>query len=1164
MNEDARFEAGPYLGLRPFGDSDLDALLFFGRGRERAVLVANLLVSRLTVLYGPSGVGKSSLVRAGVAHELRAQIARDGGNGRVVVYGSWAGDPRAGLVAAIEEECGALGPAAGLADAAASATQRAGAPLFLVLDQFEEYFLYHGAGPLALELPELVGRPGLEVNVLISIRDDALSQLDVFKAAIPDLFANVLRLDRLDREGARTAIVAPLEPFGELTGRPVTIEPELVEEVLDQVAADGFEGLQGAAAGADAGRGGRVETPYLQLVLARLWREETGSGSASLKLSTLERLGGAEAIVRDHLEGALASLSDRQRDAVAAVLNQLVTPSGTKIAHRPADLAQYAQLPAAELEPVLATLVGERILRRIEASGSEPERCEIFHDVLAGPIADWRSSWAVERERRRAARQRRRLLLLSGGALLALAVVIGIAVFAFVQRSHARADARQAQARELAASALAELPVNGETALGLALRAARLAPGEQTQEVLRETLAGSHERAVVGLGDTVTVTTFSRSGSRLLVASELGLVHVLDRQGRVLWTRHAGGSLAGALFTPDGRSVVGGGGSTVRIWSVDGGRMLRELSFPDRVTGLDIVARPGSSGTLIVSDLSGVKLVPLDPAQKLRRLSTPGAPMSVRVSSDGRLLAAIVAGAKGQTRVCVFDLENGRLLHVLPGLGPTAIAFSPDGRLLATGGGDRFARLWNPRSGKLLHTLPHEGRVPALSFSPDGRMLATGSGDGATRVWDTRTGVRLLILAGPIGAINSVAFSSSGRFLIAGSSDRTARVYEVDNGRELAVLTGDTDSVTAVAMSPDERLALTGSADRTARIWDPGVADQLLPIDRAEGPVREVTFSPDGKTMLIARDRVVRLRRSGGRLIASIGAGSSRFVAVSFSPDSQLLALESSDGLVRVYRGGEPLARIQTELGRGIAFAGDDRLLAIGRQRVDVWGLPGGRHLRALALGERVTALAASYDGSTAAVLSGGVVGLWNPETGKSLGRLAGRADAVGFSPDGRRLVTAYGDRAFLWGIDRDLLHVLAGHKRTITHFAFSPRGNLLVTGSLDHDARIWSLVDGRLLKVLRGHFSPIYGVSTSPDGSWVVTAGQLAVGLWRSTSGQLLYFLRGASAPYTGVSFGADGRSILAGSRDGAAYLYRCDVCGSLASLEALARKRLALAPAD
>ncbi len=212
-----------------------------------------------------------------------------------------------------------------------------------------------------------------------------------------------------------------------------------------------------------------------------------------------------------------------------------------------------------------------------------------------------------------------------------------------------------------------------------------------------------------------------------------------------------------------------------------------------------------------------------------------------------------------------------------------------------------------------------------------------------------------------------------------------------------------------------------------------------------------------------------------------------------------------------------------------------------------------------------VIAVAASSDGSTAAIVSRGSVHLFEPKTGVSLGHLATRASAVGFSPDGKRLVTIFRARAFLWETAGGrLLHILAGHKGAIMRFAFSPRGDLLVTGSLDHDARVWSVADGRLLTVLRGHFSPIYGVSTSPDGQWVATAGRITVGLWPSASGQLLSYLRGPKATLTGVSFGADGRSILAGSLDGNAYLYRCEVCGNLASLEALAQKRLSAAPAN
>jgi energy-coupling factor transporter ATP-binding protein EcfA2 len=373
VSEAPQLGGGPYRGLRPFGESDLDALLFFGRERERAILVANLRAARLTVLYGPSGCGKTSLVRAGVVHELRAAGDQDARAGRVVVYERWVGDPQAGLAAAIEEACGAVGPAAGLADVAATAVERVGGPLYLVLDQFEEYFLYHDPETAAGDLRELVGRPGLDVHVLVSLRDDSLSRLDVFKEAVPALFSNVLRLDRLDRHGGRRAIVGPLAAYGEVAGHEVSIEPELVERILDEVAVGRLE-QEGVAAPA-ADEHGRIEAPYLQLVLERLWNDELGGGSDRLRLETLRRLGGAEAIVRDHLESALASLDDRELDAAAAVLNQLVTPSGTKISHRPADLAEYAHLSRTELAPVLGTLSRERILRTIEASGSAGACC---------------------------------------------------------------------------------------------------------------------------------------------------------------------------------------------------------------------------------------------------------------------------------------------------------------------------------------------------------------------------------------------------------------------------------------------------------------------------------------------------------------------------------------------------------------------------------------------------------------------------------------------------------------------------------------------------------------------------------------------------------------------------------------------------------------------
>jgi len=226
MNPDS-----PYKGLVPFEDSGLDALLFFGRERESGIIAENLLAARLTVLYGPSGVGKTSVLRAGVAHRLREQ-ARSNVEQRghpefaVVVFDGWSEEPTASLRSSAREELAdQFGSALlderdeePLADTFGRWTDALACDLLLILDQAEEYFLYHhGESGFALELPDLVTEPGLRVRVLLSLRDDALSKLDRFKGRVPNLFANYLRLDHLDRRSASEAVVRPIERFNELS-----------------------------------------------------------------------------------------------------------------------------------------------------------------------------------------------------------------------------------------------------------------------------------------------------------------------------------------------------------------------------------------------------------------------------------------------------------------------------------------------------------------------------------------------------------------------------------------------------------------------------------------------------------------------------------------------------------------------------------------------------------------------------------------------------------------------------------------------------------------------------------------------------------------------------------------------------------------------------------
>lgn len=226
----------PWKGLAPYDDSNADAGLFFGRDREIAVACANLRAARLTVLFGASGVGKSSLLRAGVIRQLR-----DEGDVAVLVS-SWTGDPVEAIAAAahtaVEASVGheVDDPGGSLAARLRAWTDELGDDLLLVLDQAEEYFLYHaddaGAGSFAEALPAVLAAP-LRINVLVSLREDSLAKLDRFTGRIPGLFANTLRLDRLDRQAARAAITGPLDRYAELTSSDVSIEPQLIERVLD-------------------------------------------------------------------------------------------------------------------------------------------------------------------------------------------------------------------------------------------------------------------------------------------------------------------------------------------------------------------------------------------------------------------------------------------------------------------------------------------------------------------------------------------------------------------------------------------------------------------------------------------------------------------------------------------------------------------------------------------------------------------------------------------------------------------------------------------------------------------------------------------------------------------------------------------------------------------
>lgn len=475
----------PYVGLQPF--TEADRAYFFGREREIRLVSANLYAAKLTVLYGASGVGKSSLLMAGVVPGLRKKP-----HTAVVMFREWQRPDAIALLkkavaAAADEAAGrplGLDDTASLDDLLAAAGQAIAGTTLLLLDQFEEYFLYFprgGAGDaFDAELARAVNRRDVDAGFVLSIREDSLSKLDRFRGRITTVLANPLRINHLRPQDARDAIRKPLDVHNlrpEQAGEPVRIEDALVDALIEQTVTGSVSLSQAGAATDNAAKAGeRVEAPYLQLVLMRLWDEEARAGSRVLRLTTLDKLGGAQQIVRTHLDQVMAQLPAAQQVLCAAFFDRLVTPSGSKIACRLDDLNKWAGAGRdAEVRKIVDALASPqaRILRAIDPLPGDPPQYEIFHDVLAAGVLDWRQRYVeacnreeaqaeaeeqrkeTERERERAERAQRtarKLTFFSVAVAGVSALALGAGWWAYdKQKLAAKATAESQKAQAMAA-----------------------------------------------------------------------------------------------------------------------------------------------------------------------------------------------------------------------------------------------------------------------------------------------------------------------------------------------------------------------------------------------------------------------------------------------------------------------------------------------------------------------------------------------------------------------------------------------------------------------------------------------------------------------------------------------------------------------------------------
>jgi WD40 repeat protein/serine/threonine protein kinase len=526
---------------------------------------------------------------------------------------------------------------------------------------------------------------------------------------------------------------------------------------------------------------------------------------------------------------------------------------------------------------------------------------------------------------------------------------------------------------------------------------------------------------------------------------------------------------------------------------------------------------------------------------------------AVAWSPDGRMLAT--GDRSGIVRVCGPAAAEERAARTVATLGGCvwSVAFSPDGRRIASSSADGLVTLHDVTSGALTRTLPvpRESAVYAVAFSPDGNRLATASRDRTARLWDVASGREVAVLRGHEGTVYGVAISADGETMVTGGHDGTVRVWDAATGRPRGTLRGHGDRVFDVAIAADGRTVASASEDGTVRLWDVavGVETGLL---RHPTRVNAVVFSESGDRVATASaDGVLRVWDvARGVETAHLRGRSAALWSVAWSGGVGRLATGAEDGTVRLWDATDRPDVIPLEARTlSVAYAPDGRTLAIGAEDAGIrlcdastleeYGRLGP------ALG-RVHGVAWSPDGElVAGACDDGAIFVWQSASRERLVATqvhARRVYAVAFDPGGTRLATASEDRTVRFHDPRT--GATAGptlaHPRRVFCAAFSIDGARIATACEDRLIRIWDAHTGDELSRLVGHEGPVNWVAYDPSGDRLASASSDGtVRVWDVADGSVEHVLAGPAGQVWKVAFSPDGARVAAAAADGTVHLW-------------------------
>ncbi|NER33879.1 MAG: hypothetical protein F6J93_07500 [Oscillatoria sp. SIO1A7] len=526
---------------------------------------------------------------------------------------------------------------------------------------------------------------------------------------------------------------------------------------------------------------------------------------------------------------------------------------------------------------------------------------------------------------------------------------------------------------------------------------------------------------------------------------------------------------------------------------------------------------------------------------------------AISFSPDGKLIATA-----STDKTAKLWSRDGTAIATLGGHKElvSAISFSPDGELIATASADMTVKLWR-LDGTLLKTIKaHDHWVMDVSFSPDGQTFATVSRDETLKLWK-RDGTLIKKIKDPYNSIVAVSFSPDGKLIATAGNDNNVKVWQSD-GTLLGTFSGHEDWVRDVTFSPDGQTIASASKDNTVLLWKLD-GSEIARLQGHQGQVFSVSFSPDGKTLASgSKDNTVKIWESYDRHFPMLEGQTDGLLDVSFSPDGRTIATASKDGTVGLFAAADrkPLQIIKShdDAVNGVSFSPDGQLVASAGEDngVKIWDLDGNL-IRAIAAHTKpVNGVSFSPDGQFLATASSDKTAkIWRLD-GSWVATLAGHGDAVtsiSFSANGKLIVTTSADNtARLWTSDSfsksnpEPLKVLNQHKKKIWYASFSPDNKLIATASADNTVNLW-LRNGNLLSTLEGHIGPVNWVAFSPDGETIATASDdKTVKLW-TRDGKLLTTFEGHKDKVFGLSFSPDGKTLVSASGDKTAILWNLDL---------------------